>query len=714
MPDPQARPKPKPPTFWQTLRALQAAGVAPVPSHASPPPTGLEALSKATGIGPSKVGERYVPSPADSPLQRLLQFVGGASRPRSVAAADPFGADAYLMGQGEAPGFTMGSVEPMTGLAAFAKGRGFYSRIEEALKLLPKSAHPNKVASILKANASAEELAFRQVPEFLASKGNTPVTAAELSAHLAAHPAPMPTVKVKGGPPSAKPMPPGYRIEPLAPSPGAPRGATQRNYTLIGPDGSGRAFYATDAADAQMMANDMLGLNTQDNTKFAQYQLPGGEQYRETLLTLPIQEQFDPSKVKIIRNRRSATQGSVDLEYDGHPLGRWADDGPISNNYMRPESELIEMAKGLWASGSKNNSVKPVANAFTSSHWDDPNVLVHTRANERTLPTGERGRFLEEVQSDWHQQGKEKGYQLPSEVTAPMDAEYRALVHKNAAAWEAGQTPLPADVARAQELEAALMRADNATTPDAPFKDAWPDLALKQQLLETAEDPNAQWLGLSSADTQIKRWGSERLRWTQTPTGNWRVTYEPQVGGDALAGQGIGDMGAAGLERGHITNADTFIRNEADLARLMGDKEKAAKAWKRLQAAPDGGEYLPRAEGFRQQYDENLRNKLAKMIGKFGGTVERAPLSGGRTKAQIDAEMDALHDAVFQGTAPAGSYQNQLNRLQAERETAVSDLAWLARLTPEMKRQIREKGLPLMSLAALAALGSSTPPKEAR
>ena len=42
--------------------------------------------------------------------------------------------------------------------------------------------------------------------------------------------------------------------------------------------------------------------------------------------------------------------------------------------------------------------------------------------------------------------------------------------------------------------------------PDAPFKESWPDLGLKQQLLEAAKDPEAQWIGFTSGQTQAARY----------------------------------------------------------------------------------------------------------------------------------------------------------------------------------------------------------------
>ena len=42
---------------------------------------------------------------------------------------------------------------------------------------------------------------------------------------------------------------------------------------------------------------------------------------------------------------------------------------------------------------------------YYSPHFDEENVLVHIRFNERTDIDGKRLLFIEEIQSDWHQAG---------------------------------------------------------------------------------------------------------------------------------------------------------------------------------------------------------------------------------------------------------------------------------------------------------------------
>jgi hypothetical protein len=46
---------------------------------------------------------------------------------------------------------------------------------------------------------------------------------------------------------------------------------------------------------------------------------------------------------------------------------------------------------------------------FHSGHFSEPNVLAHTRLNDRVDSDGKRVLFVEEIQSDWHQAGRKKG-----------------------------------------------------------------------------------------------------------------------------------------------------------------------------------------------------------------------------------------------------------------------------------------------------------------
>ena len=113
--------------------------------------------------------------------------------------------------------------------------------------------------------------------------------------------------------------------------------------------------------------------------KYAQYQLPGGENYREVLLTLP-------------DNKKTQT------------FQEWKDSG----------------AKGEWST-KRTSQAKTL---YQSNHWDHPNVLAHIRLNDRVDVDGAKTMFIEELQSDWQQQARKDG--IKGEVI-PESTEWRQV-----------------------------------------------------------------------------------------------------------------------------------------------------------------------------------------------------------------------------------------------------------------------------------------------
>jgi hypothetical protein len=111
-------------------------------------------------------------------------------------------------------------------------------------------------------------------------------------------------------------------------------------------------------------------LGTSTSTQYEDYTLPGGDDYRELLFTLP---------------------------------------------------------ERLRIKGQKNEN-------FGSSHFEEKNIFAHVRFKTRKDADGKRVLFIEEIQSDWHQRGRDKGYRTPE-----ADAEYAAQFaefEKKQQAWK--------------------------------------------------------------------------------------------------------------------------------------------------------------------------------------------------------------------------------------------------------------------------------------
>ena len=56
----------------------------------------------------------------------------------------------------------------------------------------------------------------------------------------------------------------------------------------------------------------------------------------------------------------------------------------------------------------ENNSAKLADDTFDASHWEESDVLAHIRTKDRIADDGGKVLYIEEIQSDWGQQGKTK------------------------------------------------------------------------------------------------------------------------------------------------------------------------------------------------------------------------------------------------------------------------------------------------------------------
>jgi len=126
------------------------------------------------------------------------------------------------------------------------------------------------------------------------------------------------------------------------------------------------------------------------------------------------------------------------------------------------------------------------SDTYTHDHWPEiANPLVHIRFNERTDINGNKVLFLEEIQSDWHQGGRQQGYRnknfnrksllsekerLQAEVLSTSDTVRRDEAHK-----------------RLKEITKELTLGATRV-PNAPFKKSWPLLAVKRMVRYAAEN----------------------------------------------------------------------------------------------------------------------------------------------------------------------------------------------------------------------------------
>jgi len=224
--------------------------------------------------------------------------------------------------------------------------------------------------------------------------------------------------------------------------------------------------------------------------KFGQYTLPGGENYRELLLTMP-------------SNR------------------------PSMKNMSRAEyNAAIEAAD---RAGIQD---------YRSAHFDQPNILAHLRVNDRVDADGKKMLLIEEVQSDWHQAGRDKGYASEAKPSTFVlkNPETGGAVGNFATREEAAEfmrTSPRADEFAQKQFVIDEIPGKRSGVPDAPFKDTWYQLALKRAIQVAAEQGYDR-IGLTTGARQAERFDlSEQinnLNYFQKGDGTYQLSGQGRDG----------------------------------------------------------------------------------------------------------------------------------------------------------------------------------------
>src|SRR6516162_3968344 len=275
------------------------------------------------------------------------------------------------------------------------------------------------------------------------------------------------------------------------------------------------------------------------NPEYPDYTLPGGTNYRERLMTLPGEEpSADFTKAhgshwdepNVLFHRRSTDrefEQPLPPEHEAQNQQRMAMLERADNLRQQQGQvgmEITKIARPYDQARNKRIYEDMRAGRITpgeaerqmSSYYEPPpeikplqDKLQALRANEdelrRTAPEQIQPQTVqslhdEENQSDWHQQGRDKGYGPPPELTPDELEELKGLSYRrmNEGRREGIEPLSEEELTRYGELQTKYennLQKDRAI-PNAPFKGtAWERLALHDQLREAAEKgyPRISW-----------------------------------------------------------------------------------------------------------------------------------------------------------------------------------------------------------------------------
>ena len=184
-------------------------------------------------------------------------------------------------------------------------------------------------------------------------------------------------------------------------------------------------------------------------------------------------------------------------------------------------------------------------NDAMAMHWDERSgVLAHARIQDLNTFLGEM-LFVEEIQSDWHNEGHKEGYRTATDKELEeLEAQKKKLLAEKDAIMEEHEAFLTRyweenlsedEYTKEQESYFKKIREINAAgrkvidklndlrlgVPNAPFKDTYHEYVLKRLLREAAEKDYDS-IGWTPAEIQVKRWSKEFAE-------GYRIEYDQDI-----------------------------------------------------------------------------------------------------------------------------------------------------------------------------------------
>jgi hypothetical protein len=400
--------------------------------------------------------------------------------------------------------------------------------------------------------------------------------------------------------------------------------------------------------------------------KFSSYALPGGENYREVVITMP-------TKVD---------QRGFFIDRDGDKFYLRNHDGKTLGEY----GSRYEAQEAM----QKNTSQD-----YKSSHWDEPNALAHLRMSDR-VTDGKKTLLVDEVQSDWHQAARDQrtaeikrlitegmskedaqkavpdsfGYKTESTVAQKAYRDYAGDLEKRYVAKIREEAPsiyLPSDAADLEnfvrktvnqkslkDMAKALGEEDKYNglyydynleigqnrqgVPDAPFKDDWYQLALKRAVKE-AIDGGYDRVALPTGARVAERFDLskqiDRIDYNKNSDGTYSMSAIKD-GREVFAKEGLDEKELSGIVGKDVAK------------KIVGDEGSSAPKADRWEAedgdVPEfkslsGLDLQVGGEGMRKYYDEIYPGYLKKFGKKYGANV-------GMTQLQTEPSTDRIFKDV--------------------------------------------------------------------
>lgn len=350
--------------------------------------------------------------------------------------------------------------------------------------------------------------------------------------------------------------------------------------------------------------------------------------------------------------------------YRGNDRNAWGEkiNQPKYENYTLPGGKNYrELIIGV------PTSVANGVGRYKSNHWDVENPVVHMRFKDRVDAQGRKVLFIEEVQSDWHQEGREKGYK---------DVAGAKALEKDMDRVEVERQRIRTEMLR--PAAAKLKALDDLDVPagsDGRFywkylRDAYQQLHGGANHLSSFGDIESMKGTIADAKADFDHVAKEFREATNRPEGSRRPGIEPEMAKKLEPFMtGFDEVAAATLK--HFESIEPVIIEQQRLGKAYGKAKTGvvpgpfSKSWPELAmkrmmrwAAEEGYDVVAWANGdvHRERYNKAMADqadeitvvqpkadasKIDLIVRKDGKTVFAEAISPDKLSDYVGAKMAA-------------------------------------------------------------------------
>jgi hypothetical protein len=235
--------------------------------------------------------------------------------------------------------------------------------------------------------------------------------------------------------------------------------------------------------DAYQAMHEVVDV-THPISKYKEYTLPGGEDYREIVI------QDKPFGIALNKSSPEVVEEAI-------------------RSYG--ESALPRLSESQW-----NIIAKRLNTKFESSHFPEAtNPIAHLRVNHREDANGNPTLFIEELQSDWGQKGKKQGFDTGVTIKKDANDMYRAydgngnLIELRPSNNEGPFVAMSTEEKVREALPTSFVSKGIPKGPYVQDTKDWTALALKQAIKEAVDNGKTQ-VAWTTGTQQAERYDLSR------------------------------------------------------------------------------------------------------------------------------------------------------------------------------------------------------------